>query len=186
MNNFLPQKRRSLLSLLTCEGLFTHSLIHTHHHTSTHQHIHVGTQTHPHSVHAQTHTYVPTDRNTQTHSNTNISINTSTHAYNGSLADTDTNIRVYTDTETTHSYGQACACTHTLTSTQERSYPSTLCLSHPLHLGDSQAIFRGAPRKGHPGKGACRAQAAPDQHSVQESPQPLQMGRLAFELPLTG
>lgn len=79
---------------------------------------------------------------------------------------------VYTQTQKQHTVMDRHVCAHThLYPHRDVLTPSTLCVSHPLHLGDSQAIFRGAPRKGHPGKGACRAQAAPDQHSVQESRQ---------------
>lgn len=120
MNLSTAKGRRSLLSLLTCEGLFTHSLIHTHHHTSTHQHIYMGTQTHPHSVHTQTRMYPQTG--THRHTVIHISINTSTHVYNGTLADPDAHIHVYTDAETTHSYGQARGYANTLISTQEHSY----------------------------------------------------------------
>lgn len=67
--------------------------------------------------------------------------------------------------------------------TQTHLYPhrsiltsSTLCKSHPLHLGDCQAIFRGAPRQG-----ACRAQAAPDQRLCLLGP--AESTAFAFELP---
>lgn len=163
--------------------------------------VYTLTDTHPPSLQAHTNTYTWVPRHIHTlytHKHTRMYPQTGTHRhtviqtyickYKHTCIQWHVgryrHIHVYTDAETTHSCGQARGYTHTLIATQEHSYFFHFVQVLPLPPWRLPGHFQRVTQEGAPRRGACRAQAAPDQCLCLLGP--AESTAFAFELPLTG